>query len=140
MMKCQLIQVNYTYGDNAFLPYSAGCLQAACLDNEVVRSKFEFGETIFQRQPIGKVLSLIQDYDIVGFSSYIWNWEYNKLLAEKLRETNPTALIIFGGPQVPVSDPRLFDTHLPFADVVVVGEGETFCFSESVLTSPPVLN
>ena len=124
MMKCQLIQVNFTYGDNAFLPYSAGCLQAACLDNEVVRSKFEFGETIFQRQPIGKILSLIEDYDIVGFSSYIWNWEYNKLLAEKLRQANPTALIIFGGPQVPVSDPRLFDTHLPFADVVVVGEGE----------------
>jgi putative methyltransferase len=124
MMKCQLIQVNYTYGDNAFLPYSAGCLQAACVANEQIRSKFEFGETIFQRQPIDNALSLIQNSNIVGFSSYIWNWEYNKLLAGKLRQINPTALIIFGGPQVPVSDPKLFSTHLPFVDVVVVGEGE----------------
>ena len=42
MMRCQLIQMNYIYGDNAFLPYSAGCLQAACVDNEQVRSKVEF--------------------------------------------------------------------------------------------------
>ena len=61
---------------------------------------------------------------MVGFSSYIWNWEYNKLLAQKLREAHPNVFIIFGGPQVPMNDSKLFETHLPFVDAVVVGEGE----------------
>jgi len=123
-LKVTLLQVNYAYGDNAFLPYSAGCLQAACVDNDLLRSKIMFDETIFRRLPIDTVLAQIEQSDVVGFSSYIWNWEYNKLLARKLRQINPKVVIIFGGPQVPVSDAKLFDLHLPFVDVVVVGEGE----------------
>lgn len=121
----QLVQVNYRYGNNVFLPYSIGCLQAAVEDNPDLSSVIEFKTPVFERLPIDDLVEQIGAVDVLGLSAYIWNWEYVKLLGSKFRSTYSKSLIIVGGPQVPARDPHLFRNELAFADAVVLGEGES---------------
>jgi len=137
----QLVQVNYRYGNNVFLPYSIGCLQAAVENSRELSRVIEFRTPVFERIPIDDVLERIGTVDVLGLSAYIWNWEYVKLLGSKFRSINSKALIIVGGPQVPARDPNIFRNELAFADAVVRGEGEstfleilrTYCEGESLL-------
>ena len=52
----QLVQVNYCYGENAFLPYSAGMLQAYAQSHEDVREAYEFLPIVFLREPVEQVV------------------------------------------------------------------------------------
>ena len=44
-------------------------------------------------------------------------------LAKEVKEHNPEAVILFGGPQLPHTDPNFFKDH-PYIDSICVGEGE----------------
>ena len=123
-LRVQLVQVNYRYGNNVFLPYSIGCLQAAVENDPELLNDIEFMTPIFERLPIGETLDRLSGVDVLGLSAYIWNWEYVKSLGRKFRSKNPEALVVVGGPQVPTRDPQIFDNELVFADAVVLGEGE----------------
>lgn len=120
----QLVQVNYRYGNNVFLPYSIGCLQAAVEDSPELSRVVEFRTPVFERLPIDDLIEQIGTVDVLGLSAYIWNWEYVKLLGSKFRSINSNSLIVVGGPQVPARDPHIFRNELAFADAVVLGEGE----------------
>ena len=58
------------------------------------------------------------------FSCYLWNWEYNKTLAEKLKAKSPKTQIVFGGPQVSEFYLEEQANSLPFVDTFIVSEGE----------------
>ena len=62
------------------------------------------------------------DFDIIGFSTYIWNKKYVLSLAElvKLR-LNKT--VILGGPEVSYNAREILEGN-PFVDAVISGEGE----------------
>ncbi|MBR2926960.1 MAG: DUF4080 domain-containing protein [Clostridia bacterium] len=60
--------------------------------------------------------------DVYGFSCYIWNLEPMLLLAQALHDLLPTSRIVLGGPEVSFDCERF--EALPFADVIVRGEGE----------------
>ena len=55
----------------------------------------------------------------------MWNWEYNKHVAQELKQANPNIIIVFGGPQVTnrPQEEMFFDFH-PYVDSIVLGEGE----------------
>ena len=132
MKKISLVQPNFNWGpvglDIYYLPYSAGVLWAYVNKFDDIKKQYSFGEFVWRRDRIEEVVQRLQSCDVVGFSTYVWNRNYNYILAERLREVNPDCLIIFGGPEVEVTDPDIFIKH-PFIDVVVKQEGEHSFYS-----------
>jgi hypothetical protein len=59
----------------------------------------------------------------VAFSTYVWNHRYNYKLAQRVKELNPQVKILFGGPEIANTDPKLFEKE-PFMDLVSKMEGE----------------
>jgi len=115
-----LAQVNHRYGNNVFLPYAAGLLSAYAKSQPDLAEAYEFGEMLFLREDPDTVAARWSGADVVGLSSYIWNWEYNKALAAAIKRTNPTCLVVVGGPQTP-QEPEVWNPHV---DVLVHNEGE----------------
>ena len=118
-----LAQVNYRYGDNVFLPYSVGVLQAYCQRNEIIKENFAFKSPFFLRENPVEIVKKLQDPDVIGVSCYIWNWEYNKILAQAVKARFPECLVVFGGTQAPVASEGFFVRH-PYVDLIVHYEGE----------------
>ncbi len=121
------VQPNYHNGskkwNSYYLPYSAGILWAYANQFEEITSRYEIGTFIWRRDPIVESLEKIKNSSVVGFSTYVWNRQYNLKLAEELKKVNPNCFIIFGGPEVPITDSKLFERY-PFIDCAVKKEGE----------------
>ena len=65
---------------------------------------------------------LKENADIYCFSTYIWNIEYIKAIAERLKKAT-NAIIILGGPEAG-GDAGGFVKKNPYCDYVIKGEGE----------------
>ena len=65
----------------------------------------------------------LSNNDIVGFSTYVWNRNYNYGLAKRIKEINPNVYLFFGGPEIPIEDKKIFERY-PFMDLVICLEGE----------------
>jgi putative methyltransferase len=128
-----LVQVNFQYGDNVFVPYAVGSIQAYSESFPEIRSKFQFYNPVFLREDPADVVFGMEKPSVVGISCYLWNWEYNKLLAKKIRQTYPKCLIVFGGTQVPDRSDGFFEEH-PYVDILVHQEGE-IAFKDILLES-----
>lgn len=123
-----MVQVNYQYGENIFVPYSVGSLQAYAETIPEVVENFKFLEPVFLRQEPAEIIKKIEEPSVVGFSCYLWNWEYNKMLAKLMRAAFPKCLIVFGGTQIPDASDNFFAEH-PYVDLLVHHEGE-FVFAD----------
>ena len=110
-----LLQVNYTYGDNAFLPYSVGRLLAYANQFVGVECRLVWSRSFSVNELV--------DPSIIGISHYVWNAEWNKDFASKVRKHWPNCLIVAGGPQVPNRLDKVTDEYNYF-DILVTGEGE----------------
>jgi len=125
--KVSLIQVNFQTGPsslNSFhLPYTVGCLWAYAQTQLDIANEYELNQMIWRRDPVDQVVSQLKNDSVVGFSTYVWNLQYNLHLAKKIRSVNSDCLIIFGGPEPAVSDPDIFCKY-PYIDVIIKNEGE----------------
>ena len=123
------VQVNFQQGPrelNAYyLPYTAGVVLAYALEQN---HDWKLGELVWRRDPIEETAQRLQHSDVVGFSTYVWNHQYNYALARRLKELNPRCLIITGGPEVAITDPDLFVKN-PWMDAAVKMEGELVFFT-----------
>ena len=121
------VQPNFKQGPkeyNAYyLPYSAGVLWSYARTFPVINNNYDLGEFIFRRENIDVVIKKLASSDVVAFSTYVWNHQYNYLLAEQLKLAYPNKLIIFGGPEPAIEDPEFFKKY-PFIDIVAKLEGE----------------
>ena len=63
-----------------------------------------------------------ENADIYSFCCYIWNIEYVKKLAEKIK-SKTDAYIVFGGPEVSFNASEVLD-ECSFVDFILSGEGE----------------
>lgn len=117
-----LAQINYLHGKSTFLPYAAGTLIAVAKANDEISSIYDFKDPIFIRDKIDNVMSSIENPYLFGFSNYIWNHEYNKVLAKKIKESFPECIILFGGHQI-TPDPELLEKE-DYIDIMCFGEGE----------------
>lgn len=121
MKKIYMVQPNSIYGNSIYFPYAAGSLIAYAFNDEVIKDNYSFEKFFYKREPIDKVIDQIDNPFIVGFSCYVWNYEYNKALAEAIKEKYPECYIIFGGHQVNEKS-NIIDEK--FVDFVIQGEGE----------------
>ena len=120
----QLVQVNNSYGNQYFLPYSVGLLQAYCNQFDDVRDTFSFSKFIYKQEiDLEKQARSFKDLGILAQSCYIWNWQFNLTFAKLVKKYNPETLIILGGPQIPDDSSGFFEKY-PFVDILCHGEGE----------------
>ena len=121
------VQPNFRQGPGgiaAYLPYSCGLLWAHAQTNELVNNNFVLNELVYKREPIEDLANTLSKDDIVAFSTYVWNRNYNFKLAKRVKELNKNVFILFGGPEPPITNPDIFSEIMPFADIIVKGEGE----------------
>lgn len=122
-----MINPNFRMGPKVFnsyyLPYTTGVLWAYVKQFEHIEENFEVNLHLWKREITDEVIEQIKDDDIVCFSTYIWNRNYNYEVARKLKEINPNVITIFGGPEMPITRADIFE-KLPFVDMCVKMEGE----------------
>jgi len=63
---------------------------------------------------------------VVGFTVYNTNYTLCQLIAQRIKETAPGIIIVFGGPTASVQD-RVVLGNNPFIDICVRNEGEETC-------------
>lgn len=115
-------QVNYSYGKSAHIPYTAGQLSAYALADKDVGEYFQLREIFFLRENVNEVMARIENPAVAAFSTYIWNFNYNKTLARMIKEKYPDCIIIFGGHHVSPGGSLL--EECPYIDYLLHGEGE----------------
>lgn len=106
-----------------YLPYAIGLLQAYAQAHAAEPGRYRFLPLQFQRKDLALAAAELGGAQIVGFSTYLWNYAYNLNLAKRLKQRHPEQLIVFGGPQIP-NDPGDFLAQHPYVDICVHGEGE----------------
>jgi hypothetical protein len=125
--KISFVQPNFQQGPKEFnayyLPYSAGVILSYAFDDPDVRSQWQLANLVWRREPIDACALRLSTSDVVAFSTYVWNHRYNYRLARRVKEFNPGCLIVFGGPEPAIENPRLFEDE-PFMDLVIKMEGE----------------
>ena len=114
--------MNYPYGKSAHLPYTAGQLCAYAFADKDVADNFTLENIFFLRDSVDKVLEKIQSPSVVAFSTYIWNCNFNKEVAKRIKKLYPDCVIIFGGHHVAPGGGML--DECPYIDYLLHGEGE----------------
>ena len=126
-MLISLAQPNFQQGPKEFnahyLPYSVAILWSYAYQFQTIKDNYTLDKIVWRRAKIEIVARSLEKNDVVAFSTYVWNKKYNYALAKRVKELNPKCLIIFGGPEVPITKADIFKT-CPSADLVVKGEGE----------------
>jgi hypothetical protein len=64
---------------------------------------------LYVREDPATVVKRLDDPFLVGFSTYLWNFEYSKELAAKIKDAYPSCIILFGGHQIPPDDTLLHE-------------------------------
>ena len=128
MHNVALVQVNYKFGNNVFLPHSAGLIRAYCESIPEIADNFDFLNFVYLREDPAEVAQRLDSPKIAGISCYMWNWEWSKTLAKEIKTLHPDCLVVLGGPQVPVQAHDFFEAH-PYVDLIAHYEGE-ITFSE----------
>jgi radical SAM superfamily enzyme YgiQ (UPF0313 family) len=121
------VQPNFQQGPkelNAYyLPYSAGVVWSYAAADSWIKENFEVSEWVWRRDEVEPIAQRLAKSNIVAFSCYVWNHNYNFALAQRIKEINPNVFTVWGGPEVAITDKDLFRKN-PFMDIVVCFEGE----------------
>ena len=72
-IKVGLIQINNSFSDSHYLPYSTGLLQAY-YEKYGKNNDFDFLNHIYRRLPIKNIVAYYLKAYIVAFSAYSWNF------------------------------------------------------------------
>lgn len=121
MKNIYMVQPNAQYGNSIYFPYAAGCLIAYSFSDASVRNEYDFKGFFYKKSDIEDVVSRLQNPYLIGFSCYVWNYEYNKALAARIKQVYPDCLIVFGGHQVNKTSDILQENYVDFC---IFGEGE----------------
>ena len=117
-----LFQPTYMSANSVNLPYGIGALASYAWQFPDVKEAYALAGIFVLRENTDDVLSRIDAPFLAGFSCYMWNMEYNKVLAKKLKARYPSCTVLFGGPQIP-EDASVLE-ECPFVDVLIHNEGE----------------
>ena len=122
MKNVYFVQVGFGFDGSVYLPVAAGAIIANCRRFADVTSEYAFPDIIFYREKLADALDKLRDPYMVAFSCSVWNMEYNKALAERVKEKYPDCLIAFGGHSVRQNGELL--GQAPQVDLLTFGEGE----------------
>ncbi len=118
-----LVQINNSFSNQNYLPYSVGLLQAYAQAYASTPSRYEFLLPIYCRLPVATAIEHLRGATIIAFSTYVWNIKLSLEIARRIKQEQPDTLIVFGGPQVP-DRAEAFLRQNPFIDVACHNEGE----------------
>jgi len=124
MKTLSLVQTNFPVSlnqDTFYLPYSAALIWSYI--NSFANNEFELNKIIFRREPIEQTAVALAKDTVVGFSCYMWSRNYNLKVAKRIKELNPSVIIVFGGPEMEIEKIDFFQRY-PFIDAHVIQEGE----------------
>ena len=121
MKKIYMVQPNSQYGNSVYFPYAAGSLVAYAFSDERIKEEYSFEGFVYKRTDPDEVMKDIDEPFLVGFSCYVWNYEYNKVLAKIIKKAYPCCNIVFGGHQVTENSELLENDYVDFC---LLGEGE----------------
>ena len=144
MKRILLVQPNFKIGIGSlqgyWLPYSVGCLWSYAKQFDFVNENFELVDIIFRRERIDNLVARLDHLDVCFLSCYMWNWEYNKALAQSIKAKFPNCKIVMGGPQITDSPTDSFFRSYNYIDTICLTEGEeTFVkILETVLEEMPL--
>lgn len=134
MRRVYLLQPNNVISNKAYLPYAVGTLAAYAWQFDEIKKEYDLSGIFYKKDDAESVCSIIDNPFLIGFSCYIWNIDYNLVLAQQIKSKWPDCFIVFGGQQVP--DNTLFLQQYPYIDFLIHGEGEqTFYNLLMVLSS-----
>lgn len=105
---------------NYWIPYSVGCIWSYASQFNDIIDNFTLKELGFRRENHEDVCLRLENPKICGFSTYVWNNEYNLKLAEKIKKLYPSCIIVFGGPMIN----ETFLKKYSFIDCIILSEGE----------------
>ena len=105
-----------------YIPYAAGVIAAQAWQNETVKKSFSLADILFLTEDINAALERVDEPFLAAFSCYVWNFEYNKKFAARIKQKYPRCIIVFGGHHVPPDDVLLSEE--PYMDILLHGEGE----------------
>ncbi len=126
-IKVGMVQINNSFDRQNYLPLSLGFLHSYAQKHAKNFNDFEFSMPIYKRIAIDEAVEHLSGSDIVTFSTYVWNFEISKAIAENLKKKNPETTIFFGGPHIPDTKEKGLEALLrknPFIDFASPGEGE----------------
>lgn len=122
MRNFYLVQAGCLYGDTYYLPYAVGMLAAFAQKDESINSAFTLGRIVYTLEDIDSAIDTFEEPALVGFSSSIWNYEYNLEFAKRLKKRYPQCVVEFGGHHIPPDNSYL--EKYPFIDILTHGKGE----------------
>jgi tRNA A37 methylthiotransferase MiaB len=127
MKKISLAQVNFAQGPthipSYYLPYSVGCIWAYANGHLDIQQNFELEHVLWKRESVESAAQKLSQSDVVGFSTYVWNYAWNNAVTERIRELRPDCFIFYGGPEPAITDPDMFH-RIPWVNAVIKQEGE----------------
>lgn len=123
-VKVGLVQINNSFANQTYFPYSIGLLQAYAQKHLRNIDDFEFLLPIYKRVPVQESLDNLLESDIAFFSTYVWNFNISLEIAKKIKEVKPGNINVFGGCSVPKKSIEGFLKENLFIDIACRGEGE----------------
>lgn len=125
MKNLYLFELSDVFANQVYLPYSTGVVWSYVNQHSEVRDNYKLKDWFYYRQDIESIVSKIKNPEVIAFSCFMWNWELNCKIAEKIKKKYPECLVVFGGQHQPLADRNLgfFSKH-PYVDILVHGEGE----------------
>lgn len=120
--KVYFSQPSCYYGKSVYFPYSAGVLASYSWQSEIIKEQCELGGFHYSLEPLDKAIKRFKNPWLIGFSNYMWNYEYNIKLCEELKKIYPDCVMIFGGHQIP-NDTTYLEEY-PFIDILIYDYGE----------------
>lgn len=137
-IKIGLVQINNSFSNQDYLPYSIGLLQGFIQKNLSNKDCFEFLLPIYKRIPVNEALNRLIGANMILFSVYVWNFRISLEIARQIKANNKEVVIVFGGPQIPYRQAEEFLRLNPFVDIACHGEGELII--QSIVENYPKRN
>lgn len=107
-----------------YIPYSSALLESY-IKNHKDSIDCEFLNPIYDYDDIPSL-----DADILGLTCYVWSQDHVDKISKEHKKINPNCVIIYGGPNIPVSSNQWvqYQSERPWVDVFVAGSGEEIFF------------
>lgn len=118
-----LVQINSSFSGQEYLPTAIGSLVAYAKRHLTNSDDVTFLIPLHKRYHFHEMVACLADTDLIGFSTYVWNYRISTVLAAALKKRDPNRIIVFGGPHVPDRSEKFLREH-PYIDIVCHGEGE----------------
>lgn len=118
--------VYYSPEHNANLGLGMIIAHARTVDRGALNHHFDLRKASIDSEPMLAELALSGRQAIVLCSDYMWSIEHNLRVSERVKQLNPSSIVVHGGPHAPKyeADAERFLRDHPYVDVLVRGEGE----------------